>query len=620
MITHTDRLDHKAVADLANQLRVDSIRCTNRAGSGHPTSAMSAADLFAVLVGRHLNFDWSNPKAATNDVVILSKGHASSLFYSALKATGSITDEELMSYRSHGSRLQGHPTPDLPWVTVATGSLGQGFPIAVGVALANREFDHARVRVWALCGDGELAEGSMWEAADRAGALGLENITPIFDINRLGQTSPTAHGWEVERYARCFAAFGWEPLVINGHNIAEIDDAFETATRRDRPTAILARTLKGKGIPNIENELGWHGKALTDDMTKRAIAQLSPASEIRIAFSLEFGRPAEPAPLPATVTTVLPRYNIGESIPIRRAMGETLAALGVDPRVVVIDGDVCSSTFTSLFRDKHPERFLQMHIAEQQMVATAAGFATRGYRPVLATFAAFFTRAYDFIRMSALSELSILIVGSHPGVEIGRDGASQMGLEDLAMMRAIRGSTVLYPSDAISMSVLMAEAIEASGIVYVRSTRGAYPVLPSANPEFRIGGSRLFLSSADDRVTLVGAGVTVHECLRASDILAEAAIPARVVDMYSVKPIDTETLLSSLSATSGRLVVAEDHHPQGGLGAAVFETLAPFGAIRECRHLAVRKRPDSGAREQQLDNAEISARHIAAAAREIAEE
>ncbi|MFI5061605.1 MAG: transketolase [Actinomycetales bacterium] len=614
--------DLATVARLARQLRVDSIRASTSAGSGHPTSSMSAADLMAVLVARHLRYDWEQPKAAGNDHLIFSKGHASPLLYSIYRAVGVVSDEELMSsYRRFGSRLQGHPTPVLPWVDVATGSLGQGLPDGVGVALAGKYLDRLPFRVWVLCGDSEMAEGSMWEALDKASHYQLSNLVAIVDVNRLGQRGPTELGWDLGAYASRAHAFGARVLEIDGHDLAALDDAFTEAAQPDeRPTVILARTIKGRGFSEVEDREGWHGKALPEDMAARAIAELGGESNLIVRGPLPLaeyenshGAGSAPEASPAISPT---SYARGDKVATRRAYGDAVTALGArDPRVVALDGEVSNSTYADAFAKAHPDRYFEMFIAEQQMVASAVGLSVRGYKPFASTFAAFLTRAYDFIRMAAISQASVRLVGSHAGVEIGADGPSQMALEDLAMMRAVQGSTVLYPSDAVSAAALVEEMARTDGISYLRTTRGAYPVLYGAEESFRPGGSKILRSGPSDAVTLIGAGVTLHECLRAADQLALDGIHARVIDLYSIKPIDTDTLVAAADATGGRLVVAEDHHPEGGLGSAVVAALVEAG-VQQLRlaHLSVSQLPASGTPAELLAAAGIDAPHIASAA------
>jgi transketolase len=603
------------IRELAAQLRVDSIRCSTSAGSGHPTSSMSAADVMAVLMTRHLRYDWHQPHNPANDHLIFSKGHASPLLYSMFKAAGVVSDEELMTgYRRFGSRLEGHPTPALPWVDVATGSLGQGLPDGVGVALAGRYLDELPYRVWVLCGDSETAEGSIWEALDKAAFYHLHNLTAIVDVNRLGQRGPTELSWDLDTYAKRVEAFGCHSIVIDGHDLGEIDKALSHAAEAEEPTVILARTKKGRGFSEVEDREGWHGRPLPAEMAERAINELGGERHITVSGLLpEAGTPR----IWPSEEVSLPRYELGAKVPTRLAFGQAVAAVGGRGNVVALDGEVDNSTHLEEFAKAHPERYFEIYIAEQQLVAAAVGLQVRGYIPFAATFAAFFTRAYDFIRMSAISQANIRLSGSHCGVEIGADGPSQMALEDLAMMRAVHGSTILYPSDATSAAYLTAQMAERDGIVYIRTTRGAYPVLYGPDEEFPVGGSKVVRSSPDDQVTLIGAGVTLHNSLAAADQLTGDGIAARVVDLYSVKPIDTQALLEAAAATGDRIVVTEDHYPEGGLGSAVLDAFNDAGHPVRISHLAVRGLPGSGTPAQLMEAAGISADHIARAARAL---
>lgn len=607
------------VAEVAARLRVDSIRSSTSAGSGHPTSSMSAADLVAVLIARHLRYEWRDPAAVTNDHLIFSKGHASPLLYSAFAAVGAITDEELIDgYRRFGQRLQGHPTPVLPWVDVATGSLGQGLPDGVGLALAGKYLDGLSYRIWVLCGDSEMAEGSMWEALDKASYYKLDNLVALIDVNRLGQRGPTDLGWNVAAYERHCQAFGARTLVIDGHDLTAIDDAMASVAAPDavdRPTVIIAKTIKGKGFSEVEDSPDWHGKPFPDDMAQRAIAELGGQRRVIVRG------PTPPTPQPGdgwgSIDPIpTPTYPLGDAVATRKAYGDALVSVGSRNRhVVALDGEVGNSTHAGEFARAFPDRYFEMFIAEQQMVAAATGLSVRGYIPFASTFAAFLTRAYDFIRMGAISNANVKLVGSHAGVEIGADGPSQMALEDLAMMRAVHDAVVLYPSDATSTAALVRSMVETPGISYLRTTRGAYPVLYDATEEFPVGGAKLLRVSDHDDVTLIGAGVTVHECLSAADQLAGEGITARVIDCYSIKPMDTATVAAAVGATGGRVVIAEDHHPEGGLGSAVLDALVAHD-VAEIRlaHLAVRGMPGSGTARELLAWAGIDADHIREAA------
>jgi transketolase len=619
-VLSADKVTHEQLRELGQQLRVDSIRSSTSAGSGHPTSSMSAADLLAVLIGRHLRYDWNDPHEPANDHLIFSKGHASPLLYSVFKAVGVVSDNELMTeYRRFGSRLEGHPTPVLPWVDVATGSLGQGLPYGVGIALAGRYVDKLPYRVWVLCGDSEMAEGSIWEALDKASYYHLSNLIVMVDVNRLGQRGPTELSWDLDSYARRAEAFGARVLEVDGHDIADIDKALAHAGEpdADRPTVILAKTEKGRGFSEVQDRENWHGKPLPADMAQRAIIELGGERNLEIngLRPQPSGRPQRPEPGNLPVT--MPTYSVGAKVATRKAYGDALKALGARQDVVALDGEVSNSTFADEFAQTYPERYFEMFIAEQQLVAAAIGFGARGYRPFASTFAAFFTRAYDFIRMGAISQANICLVGSHAGVEIGADGPSQMGLEDLSMIRAVHGSTVLYPCDATSAAALVAQMADLPGISYMRTTRGAYPVLYADGEPFPIGGCKVHSSTPTDQVTLIGAGVTLHQCLAAAEALQRDGIAARVIDLYSVKPVDTATLIVAARET-GRLVLVEDHHPEGGIGEAVLEALAGQGLSGVgIAHLAVTIMPGSGTPEELLDEAGISADHIATAARRL---
>ncbi|MFD4137760.1 transketolase [Streptomyces sp. NPDC058572] len=600
------------LAELGQQLRVDAVRAADAAGSGHPTSSMSAADLAAVLLARHLRYDFDRPDLPGNDRLIFSKGHASPLLYALYRAAGVIDDDELLTFRHQGSRLEGHPTPRLPWVDVATGSLGQGLPIGVGMALAAKKLDRIPCRVWVLAGDSEMAEGSVWEAVEHAAYEHLENLTLIVDVNRLGQRGPTRLGRDLDAYARRLQAFGWHTVQIDGHDIAAIDAALtEAVSEIGRPTAILARTEKGHGVADVADREGHHGKPLPD--AEAAIEELGGIRSARVAVRepstarVLGARPDGPLDLPV--------FRVGDQVATRTAYGKALAALGsARTDVVALDAEVGDSTRTEYFAEKHPGRYFQCYIAEQQLVAASVGLQARGYVPFAASFAAFLTRAHDFIRMAAVSRADINLVGSHAGVAIGEDGPSQMGLEDLAMFRAVPGSTVFYPCDATSTAALVAAMADLPGVSYLRTTRGDTPVLYSAGDTFRAGGSKVLRSSGRDQVCVVAAGVTVHEALRAADLLAGEGIAARVIDLYSVKPVDARTLQEAADDT-GCLMTVEDHRVEGGVGDAVAEAFADGRPVPRLVRLGVRTIPASATPAEQLHLAGIDAESIAAALR-----
>ncbi|MFE6961801.1 transketolase [Streptomyces sp. NPDC057696] len=610
-------MNTRQLTELAQQLRVDSVRASASAGSGHPTSSMSAADLMAVLLANHMCYDFDRPAHPGNDRFVLSKGHASPLLYAAYKAVGAINDTELLSFRRLDSRLEGHPTPRrLPWVETATGSLGQGLPVGVGIALAGKRLDHAGYRVWVLCGDSELAEGSVWEAAEHAGYEHLDNLTAIVDVNRLGQRGPTRHGHDLGAYARRFQAFGWHTVEVDGHDIDAVDRAYDEAlSTSGQPTAILARTLKGKGVASVQDREGLHGKPLPD--AEEAIAELGGARDLRV----EVPHPPAARLLHSVGSghADLPRYETGDEVATRDAYGRALAAVGTARGdVVALDGEVSDSTRSEFFAKEHPDRFFECYIAEQQLVATAVGMATRGWVPYACTFAAFLTRAYDFVRMASISGAGINLVGSHAGVAIGQDGPSQMGLEDLAMFRAMHGSTVLYPCDANQTAKLVAEMVDLDGIRYLRTSRGDTPVIYSPTEEFPIGGSKVLRASGKDRLTVVAAGVTLHEALKAAELLDRDGVQVRVIDLYSVKPVDRRTLREAADLT-GCLLTVEDHREEGGIGDAVLDAFTDGRPVPRLVRLAVRTMPGSASPAEQLHAAGIDAEAIAAAARLLVE-
>jgi transketolase len=620
----------RSLREVAQQLRVDSVRCSAAASSGHPTSSMSAADLMSVLLARYLRYDFTEPQAPGNDHLIFSAGHASPLYYSMLRAVGAIGEEELLSYRKARSRLEGHPTPRLPWVDVAAGSLGQGLPIGVGVAIAGKSLDKMPYRVWVLSGDSELADGSIWEAAEQAGYSRLDNLTVIVDMNRLGRRGPTRHGGDTAAYAARFRAFGWHTQEIDGHDIQEIDRAFSVAAAHPgTPSVILARTRKGRGVAAVEDREGAHGKPVPD--AAGAIAELGGRRDLRVLVAppvpvppgpgrrLPVPRPRLAAPWSGAERSAAPwrppAYEPGSMASTRAAFGEAVAALGdARPDVVVLDGEASDSARTASFATAHPERFFECYTAGQQMLATAVGLQVRGWVPFAATFAAFFTRAYDFIRMAAVSRASIRLVGSHSGASTGADGPSQMGLEDLAALRAVHGSTVLCPCDANQAAWLTGVLAELRGVSYLRTSLAGTPVIYPPGERFEVGGSRVLRSAPGDQVTLVAAGVTVHEALAAADLLAEDGIAARVIDAYSVKPVDVATLRAAARET-GRIVTVEDHWPEGGLGDAVLSGLAGTGLpLPAVTKLAVRSMPGSATPDEQLQMTGIDMASVATAA------
>jgi transketolase len=599
--------------ELGQQLRVDSVRASAAAGSGHPTSSMSAADLMAVLLDGHLRLDYQHPKDPRNDHLIFSKGHASPLYYAVLKAAGGIDDAELLTFRKLGSRLEGHPTPRIPPTDVATGSLGQGLPIAVGVAIAGKRLDRLPYRVWCLCGDSEMAEGSMWEAFQHAGWEGLDNLVAIVDVNRLGQTRETMLGWDMEGYAERVRAFGWHTIVIDGHDVDAIEAAYaEAEATTDRPTAILARTKKGKGVKAVEDLPGKHGKPLDDP--EAAIAELGGERDLTV----EVAKPEGGQPHTFAVTGgELPSWDLGDEEATRKAYGVALTALGgLRGDVVALDGEVSNSTHSEEFAKAHPDRYFEMFIAEQQLVAAAVGLQVGSrWVPFASTFAAFLSRAYDFVRMAAISRADIRLSGSHAGVSIGEDGPSQMALEDIASIRAIHGSTVLHPSDANQAAKLVAAMADREGVSFMRTLRAKTPVRTAPDEDVRLGGSRV--AHEGDDVAILACGITLDEAVKAAEALDGDGIRARVLDCYSIKPIDAEAVAAA-ARECGAIVTVEDHAPEGGLGDAVLDALAEADERPRVTKLAVREIPGSGTPEELVHQAGIDAEAIVAAARALA--
>ena len=608
--------------NIATQLRIDSIEATTAAGSGHPTTCASAADLVAALFFSEMRFDPAHPHNTQNDRFVLSKGHAAPILYAAWSAVGFVKHSELVKLRVLDNNLEGHPTPRLDFVDVATGSLGQGLPAAIGTALNARRI-HSDYRTYVLMGDGETAEGSVWEAAESAQHFKLDNLVGITDVNRLGQSRPTMWQHDMEAFARRWRAFGWHAIVIDGHNLDAILDAFaEARATKGQPTMILAKTFKGYGISFAQDKEGWHGRALKPDERDKAIAELKATLKPVAADAVESLRKAIPPPtspeVPAADPGKLapPAYKPGELVATREAYGTALARLGqADSRIVALDADVGNSTFSDRFEKAAPERFYESYIAEQVMVGAAMGLAARGAIPFPSTFACFLSRAYDFIRMAAISNLNIKLSGSHSGVSIGEDGPSQMALEDLAMMRAEPNFTVLYPSDAICAERCVELAAYHAGPVYIRTSRPKTRLLYDVNETFTVGGSKVLKQSATDAVTVVAAGVTVFEALTAQEQLASQGVAIRVIDAYSVQPIDAETLIAAARATKGRVVTVEDHYAAGGLGDAVAEAIAPAGFA--VKRMAVTEIPRSGKPEELLERFGISAARIVAVVKSL---
>jgi transketolase len=607
-----------ALHNKAMQLRIDSVRATSEAGSGHPSSCCSAAEIVAALFFSVMRYDPKNPKAANSDRFVLSKGHAAPLLYAAWAEAGLFPKSDLLKLRTLTSDLEGHPTPRLSFVDMATGSLGQGLPVGIGIALNAKFVDKLDHRTYVLMGDGESVEGSVWEAAEVARHHGLDNLCAIVDVNRLGQSDPTMLQHDMEAYRARWSGFGWHAIVIDGHDLSAVVNAFqEAAATKGKPTVLLAKTFKGRGLSFMENHPSWHGKPVPKgEETQKAIdeltKQLKPSS-----ISLSIQKPAASAPnAPATSALAPPPYKLGDSAATREAFGVALEAIGAaNPLVVGLDADVKNSTYTDKFGKKFPNRFFENFIAEQNMLGAAAGLAACGKVPFVATFAAFFTRAYDFIRMAAISQSNIKLVGTHVGVSIGEDGPSQMGLEDIAMMAAQPGVVVLYPSDATCTYRLVEIAAAHKGMVYLRAGRPKAPVIYGPEERFQIGGSKVLRQSASDVLTIVAAGVTLFEALKAYDQLKAAGISVRVIDLYSIAPIDRTTLIDSARATQGRILTVEDHYAHGGLGDAVLSAVGPEGL--RVHKLAVRVIPHSGKPDELVDHFGIGARSIVEATKQI---
>ena len=602
----------------AARLREHSLRSTSAAGSGHPTSCLSAADLVAALFFDVMRYDPSDPGNPCCDRFVLSKGHAAPLLYAAWAEAGAFPVERLLTLRRLDSELEGHPTPRFPGTVAATGSLGQGLSVGVGCAWNAKQLDRRDQRLYVLCGDGEMAEGSAWEAIEIASYYQLDNLTAIVDVNGLGQSQRTMYNHDTAVYASRFTAFGWHAIPIDGHDMAAIVRAFDEALSvRGKPVAIVARTNKGQGVSSLADRDNWHGKALKKGAELDAAIEEVRASAPRVALRPMPARCARRAAMEITAAAMpAPQYKTDDQVATREAYGTALAKLGgVNPLVTVIDGDTKNSTFAERFLAAHPDRYLEGFIAEQNMVGAAVGLSASGKIPFVSTFACFLTRAFDHIRMAAVSRANLKLAGSHCGVSIGEDGPSQMGLEDLAMMRAIPHATVLYPSDAVATERLVEAMARQRGIHYLRLTRPKTPILYASDEAFPIGGSKVVRSSPQDRLTIVTAGVTLFEALKAHEQLARDGIAVRIIDAYSVKPIDADGIRSAARATGGRVLVVEDHYAEGGLGDAVLEALAAEPA--SVTKIAVNDIPRSGKPEELLKLFGLDAASIAAKVREL---
>jgi transketolase len=610
-------IDQAELEELARLIRYYILVCTTEAGSGHPTSSLSATDLMAALLfGGYFRYDAEHPDHPNNDRLIFSKGHASPLFYALWTAAGKVTEEELMTYRKFGSALEGHPTVNFRYAEAATGSLGQGLSIGVGIALNARYLDRLPYRTYVLLGDSEMAEGSQWEAMEIAAYYKLDNLVGILDVNRLGQRGETMYGWDLDAYAKRINAFGWETILIDGHDISQIRAAYEKAVKgTGKPLMIIARTIKGKGVPLVEDKNGWHGKPLSKEQLKEALPGLG-----QVDRSLR-GRIAKPEdlksknPIPAAIQE--PSYEPGKTFATRKAYGNALKRIKpAYPAILAVDGEVSNSTYAEIFKDAYPDRFFEMYIAEQNMAGVALGLATRGKIPFASTFAAFLTRAFDQVRMSQYSRANIKFVGSHAGVSIGEDGPSQMGLEDIAMFRTIQDSVVFYPCDAYATERLVEEAAKQKGIVYIRTTREATPLLYGPGDTFPIGRSKVLKRGDNDSVAVIAAGATVFEALSAYEELKKEGIEVRVIDLYCIKPIEKAACAEAIAGVKC-IVTVEDHRPEGGIGEAVRSALAESGKAIPLYSLAVTKMARSGKPDELIDYEDISKSAIVKKVKEV---
>ncbi|MDR3568382.1 MAG: transketolase [Syntrophobacteraceae bacterium] len=609
-----DRGKFENLEKIGRLIRYHCITMTTRAGSGHPTSSLSATDLMAgLLFGGGFRYDPDHPENPNNDRLIFSKGHASPLFYALWAAAGAVSEEELSTYRKFGSPLEGHPTSTFRYTEAATGSLGMGLSIGVGTALNAKYLDKLPYRTYVLLGDSEMAEGSQWESLQIAAHYKLNNLVGIIDVNRLGQRGETMYGFDLEAYASRVGAFGWQPIVIDGHSYPQILGAFQTALNAEKPVMIVAKTIKGKGVSFLEDKNGWHGKPLDQSELEKALQELGEIDR-SVRGHISMPQDAKPQTVAARKAGAI-NFPAGKPIATRKAYGKALARIYPHyPNIVSLDGEVSNSTGAETFKTEHPDRFFEMFIAEQNMVGAAIGLARRGKIPFVSTFAAFFSRAFDQIRMSPYSDANIKFVGSHAGVSIGQDGPSQMGLEDIAAFRAVFDSVVLYPCDAVSTDALVEEAAAHKGIVYIRTTRMDTPIVYDSKERFEIGGAKVLRKTDSDVATIVAAGVTLHEALSACEELKKEGVAVRVIDLYSVKPLDEETLLEAATAT-GIVITVEDHYPEGGIGEAVRSALGSSGV--PVYSLAVRKKPESGEPRELLDFEEISRKAIVSKVKKI---
>ncbi|MDP3988576.1 MAG: transketolase [Candidatus Levybacteria bacterium] len=595
---------------------------TTQAGSGHPTSCLSAADIGAVLFDKYFSYDIKNPKDPNNDRFVLSKGHAAPLLYTLFALSGALEVSRLETLRKFESLLEGHPTPRLPFVEAATGSLGQGLSIGAGLAYGIKN-QLSTPKAFVLLGDGEMAEGNVWEAANFSSYYKLDNLIAIVDVNRFGQSQETMFGHKIDEYVSKFSAFDWEVLAIDGHDFSQINKAFKTAVnnKSGKPFAIIAKTKKGKGVSFLEDKDGWHGKPLKKEELEKALEELGEVDEglrfeLRRRTEFSVVQPARQNNAQASAggrnvqLSSAIKYKVGEQIATREVYGQVLAKLGdKNPDIFALDGDTKNSTFSLDFKKAHPDRFIECFIAEQNMVGVAVGLSRFGKIPFVSTFAAFLTRAFDQIRMGAISRANIKFVGSHAGVSIGEDGPSQMALEDLAMFGAIPGSIIFHPCDASSTAKIIPLILNHEGISYLRTLRPKTPVIYDQKEKFTVGGSKIIKSSKNDVLTVACCGITVFEALKAYEELKKQGINIRILDCYSVKPIDSSTMKQCINETIKPIVITvEDHYEHGGLGDFVLSAVSQTGAKVE--KMAVSKIMQSGTKDELLDFAGISAKHI----------
>lgn len=600
---------------MANRIRIDSVTATTACNSGHPTSCSSIAEILSVLFFNTMRYKVSAPKDASSDRFVLSKGHAAPALYAAWAEAGLFPVADLENLRKLGSDLEGHPTPRLNFIDVGTGSLGQGLAIAGGMAYVGKNYDKANYRVYCLVGDGESAEGSIWESIHFASYYKLDNLCVIFDVNRLGQSEPTSLGHDIDTYRKRLEAFGFNAIAVDGHDVEELVKAFHVAANtKGKPTALIAKTYKGKNFPKIEDLENWHGKPL-GDQADRILQHLRSLIKNPGPLQLHPQKPLKDDAPAVDITNIKlaspPSYKIGESLATRVAYGTALVKIAQNnPRVIALDGDMKNSTYAEALKKFDSTRYIECFIAEQSLVGTAIGATCRDRTVAfVSTFATFLTRAFDQIRMGAISQSNVNFVGTHCGVSIGEDGPSQMGLEDISMFRSIPGSTVFYPGDAVAVERAIELAANVKGITFTRLNRPATPVIYPNDQVFEIGKAHVVKKSNNDQVLVIGGGVTLHEAITAANDLAKTGVSVRVLDPFTVKPIDKEAIVKNAKEVGGRVLVVEDHYYEGGLGEAVFAAVAQERDIA-VKHVAVPRVPRSGTPNALLEYYGLNAKHI----------